>query len=232
MRLLPPLVLCILLTFTFGASWRLTTVLRARNRSHFNDAVNQVDDRISDEFDNFIAIVRTAAGMFATKPNISRDEFATGVGRLRLSKFYPNVQGLGFAPKILAAERAAFEQRIRAGGQTNFTIHPIGQTNVLFPILYLEPQDRRNQVAIGYDMFSEPVRRAAMLQAMTNGSAASGRVTLVQETEQKKQPGFLIYATVFADGALPDNLTHGAQEVRGFVYGRIQRRGLFQRHRS
>jgi CHASE1-domain containing sensor protein len=49
-------------------------------------------------------------------------------------------------------------------------------------IVLLEPLDPMNRAALGYDMFSEPVRRAAMQQAAQTGSAVmSGQVTLKQE---------------------------------------------------
>ncbi|MGZ5565919.1 MAG: CHASE domain-containing sensor histidine kinase [Limisphaerales bacterium] len=227
MRLLPLAVLCILLAFTVIASWRVSSVLKSRNRSHFNDAVNQVEAGISDEFNTYIAVVRTGAGMFAAKPDISRDEFAAFVRRLRLSKFYPNVQGIGYAGKVLPANRLAFEQQVRAAGQTNFTIRPTGQADTMFPIVYLEPANDRNQAAIGFDMFSEPVRRAAMLKAITNGAAATGRVTLVQETGENRQPGFLFYASIFRDGASLNDPAQRAAAARGFVYAAFRAGDFF-----
>ena len=45
--------------------------------------------------------------------------------------------------------------------------------------------NNRNQVAIGFDMFTEAVRRQAMETARDTGSpAASGRVILVQEPQR------------------------------------------------
>src|SRR5260370_37229333 len=87
-------------------------------------------------------------------------------------------------------------------GNPSFKIWPEGNRAEYHSIIYLEPLDRRNQVAIGYDMFTEPTRRAAMEQARDTGlPAASGRVTLVQEIDAEKQAGFLIYAPGYRHGA-------------------------------
>ena len=64
--------------------------------------------------------------------------------------------------------------------------------------------NERNLRAFGYDMFSEPVRRAAMEAARDSGqAAATGRVTLVQEGAQRpgRALGFLMYVPVYRAGA-------------------------------
>src|SRR3546814_15443697 len=67
------------------------------------------------------------------------------------------------------------------------------------------PNDPLNHAALGYDMYSEPIRRAAMRRAWQTGRpAASGIVELVQESKARgKQAGFLIYVPVYAESARP-----------------------------
>src|SRR5690606_31758152 len=75
-----------------------------------------------------------------------------------------------------------------------------------------------NQRAFGYDMFSEPVRRKAMESARDNGVAVvSGKVTLIQELDEKIQPGFLMYLPLYNRlGA--DNPQDRRKELIGYVY--------------
>src|SRR5690606_10339046 len=88
----------------------------------------------------------------------------------------------------------------------------------LHTIAFLEPLDRRNRAALGYDMYSEPVRREAMARARDTGApAASGQVILVQEIEPEKQAGFLLYVPVY-DGATPATVEERRRRLRGFVY--------------
>jgi two-component sensor histidine kinase len=69
------------------------------------------------------------------------------------------------------------------------------------PISYLEPMAPRNRMALGYDMYSEPVRRAAMQLAIVSGQpAATGKVALVQEGARDARAGFVIYMPVYAGG--------------------------------
>src|SRR5260370_41051291 len=104
-------------------------------------------------------------------------------------------------------------------GNPSFKIWPEGNRAEYHSIIYLEPVDRRNQVAIGYDMFTDRTRRAAMEQARDTGlPTASGRVTLVQEIDAEKQAGFLIYAPVYRNGALTNTLEQRRAALFGFVY--------------
>ena len=86
-------------------------------------------------------------------------------------------------------------------------------------IVFLEPLDLRNQAALGYDMFSDATRRAAMEAARDSGSAvASGKVTLVQEIDPgQQQAGFLIYLPVYRRGPRPPTVEDRVAALEGFV---------------
>jgi hypothetical protein len=215
---LPWAVLSILLAFTFWSSSRVTEVTRQKNRWHFNNAVLEVESSITDELNNFIGMLRSGAAFAAGTSDLDSARFQTFVNRLQLQKWSPGVQGIGLAQKVEAGGVKALEQKLRSDGVMDFTIHPPGNRQVMFPIIFIEPLDPRNQHAIGYDMFSDPVRRAAMLYAATNGPAVSGKVTLVQEIYEDKQPGFLLYMPVFGPGKFPETVKDRDDALRGFIY--------------
>ena len=57
-------------------------------------------------------------------------------------------------------EVAPFQAAMRGSGFPDFRVWPEGDRPFYSSIAMLEPLDWRNRRAIGYDMFSEPVRRA------------------------------------------------------------------------
>jgi CHASE1-domain containing sensor protein len=66
----------------------------------------------------------------------------------------------------------------------------------------LEPANDANMRALGFDMYSEPTRRAAILAALAEERLrASGTVELVQEDSQNPQAGFLMYTPFFAENS-------------------------------
>ncbi len=189
---------------------------RAKDQVRFQNVVDGTVAGINGRVDTYVALMRAGAGLFEANGNeVSAEQFRQFASRLDLRGRYPGMQGLGFAVHVPAERLDAFLRDVRAHVHPTFRVWPEDPREDYYPILYLQPEDRRNLAAIGYDMFAEPVRRAAMLAAATTRTAAaSGRVTLVQEIDPQKQAGFLIYVPVFENAAGAG----GLPGVAGFVY--------------
>lgn len=174
-------------------------------------------------------VLRGAVGLFAASQSVERGEWRDYVRNLHIDQHYPGIQGIGFSQWLSAAERAPLVQRLRAEGLSTFDLWPAGERDVYTTIIYLEPFDWRNRRALGYDMFSEPVRREAMIRARDLGQpAVSGRVRLVQETSEGVQQGFLMYLPVYPQGHVPDSLEQRRQLLLGFVYSPFRMNDLMQ----
>src|SRR5207245_4926379 len=142
---------------------------------------------------------------------------------------YQGIQGVGFSARLRPDEKDRFIDAMHRAGNPSFRSWPEGNRAEYHSIIYLEPLDRRNQKAIGYDMFTEPVRRAAMEQARDTGSpTSSGRVILVQEIDQPQQAGFLIYVPVYRNGAKIDSAEERRAALLGFVYAPFRAGDLMQ----
>jgi signal transduction histidine kinase/ActR/RegA family two-component response regulator len=121
--------------------------------------------------------------------------------------------------RVPAGWKQAWTAAMRDSGDSRFSIWPESSRDELYPIIYLEPMDRRNRAALGYDMLTEPARRQAMeLAAETGQATATGRVTLEQEIDAQKQAGFLIYVPIYR-GELPlATVDDRRAALEGFVY--------------
>ncbi|QSL94386.1 CHASE domain-containing protein [Ectopseudomonas toyotomiensis] len=165
------------------------------------------------------SILLGAAGLFDASEEVSRADWRTYAERLRLDERYPGIQGIGFTQMLEAQELPAFESEIRAEGFPEFRTHPPGQRERYGVTRLIEPFAGRNLAAFGFDMLSEPVRRAAMLDAARSGqSRLSGRVKLLQETHGKVQPGLLLYVPVYWPQRPLDTPEQRLAALRGFVY--------------
>ncbi|MDP3898280.1 MAG: CHASE domain-containing protein, partial [Mesorhizobium sp.] len=86
----------------------------------------------------------------------------------------------------------------------------------------------QNDAALGFDMFSEPVRRAAMTEAMQSGQPrASGKVTLVQSSTGQGMPGFLIYLPLSLTVTPNAEPAERAAATVGFIYAPFRAGDLF-----
>jgi signal transduction histidine kinase len=108
---------------------------------------------------------------------------------------------------------------MRDEGFPLYQIRPAGERAFYTSIVYIEPFEGRNLRAFGYDMYSEPRRRAAMQRARDTGEPAmTSRVRLVQETNSDVQPGFLIYLPVYAIDRPTTNAAERRAALVGWVY--------------
>jgi len=157
--------------------------------------------------------LKAAAALFSTVGEVEPELFRRFSTELRLSAGLRGADGIGWAEAISPAELAAFETRIMRQTNENFVVRPApsGADERLTPVTFLLPRNDRNRRALGYDMYSEPTRRAAMDEAeRVIRPIASGKIVLLQEGAGDA-PGFLMYMPVFESTAL-------GRRLKGFVY--------------
>lgn len=217
-----------------GSAWlmlclsvTLTTLLWLQSR---NDLASHLADRfvhratkersiLISRLDAYEQVLRGGQALFAASGSVTREEWRTYVQTLQLERVLPGIQGTGFAQVIHASEKQAHEREMRSNGFPDYSIHPAGERDLYIGIVFIEPFADRNLRAFGYDMYSEPVRRDAMRRARDTGEPAlSGKVTLVQESGNDVQPGFLIYLPIFRNGVRHDTPEERRAALVGYVY--------------
>jgi signal transduction histidine kinase len=232
LRATPYLVLLLGLTATGIVTHRLEHAASQRNEIRFQNAVASVQDRLRARLDTYTAVLLGTKGFFAGSENVVRDEFRRYVSELDLDRRAPGVQGVGFSMRVPAGEGARIEEEMHAAGFPDFRLWPSGSRDERHVILYLEPLDRRNRAALGYDMHTEARRAAAMDRARDSGlPSVTAPVTLVQEIDAVKPPGFLLYVPVYRQRATVDTVAGRREGLIGFVYSPFRSgdflRGIF-----
>ncbi len=206
------------LALTGAATWYISSTTEIKDQERFQNIVQRSRRQIEVRLETYIGALHGTAALFSAAGEVDRKQFQTFVSRLELQSRYPGIQGIGFSKRILPDQAGRFFSETRKE-IPDFKIWPENPKDENHTILYLEPQDRRNQAALGFNMFSEPVRREAMERARDTGlPAASGKVTLVQEIDAEKQSGFLIYFPIYEGGAAPDTIDRRRAALRGVVY--------------
>ena len=201
-------------------AWAVSSSMAQKNiEERFIRHTNELAAAIEARLLTYETTLRGGAGLFKSAGNVNRNQWRTYVENLHIPQDLPGIQGIGFSLMMRPAQIDKHIREVRAGGFPEYTIHPSGKRDPTSSIIYLEPFDWRNQRAFGYDMFSEPVRRAAMIQAMeTAQPAMSGRVNLVQETDEAQQHGFLVYVPVYRSNMPTGTVTERRAAIFGFVY--------------
>ena len=217
--LLSYLILVVGLGFTAVVYYYFSKLTFEQDQGRFQNNVQQLQDRIRLKIATSTTLLRAGTGLFAASDRVAADEFHRFVERLDLQTNYPGIQGIGFARSFTHGEKDALVQRMRVSVHEDFHVWPDGARDEYTPIIYIYPLSNRNEKAIGYDMFADPVRRQAMEKARDTGTpAASGRVRLIQEPENEGQSGFLIYAPVYRNGASINSVDERRKALVGYVY--------------
>lgn len=225
----PWLVLFIGLASSFYVTHLLFNLSDLQDRERFVHNVKQTQNAINSRLENYITLLRGTAGFLTANKNATEQDFHQFVKRLHLSQRYQGIQGIGFSKRIPPRNLESFVQEQKQKGRSNFRVWPEHERSEYHTILYLEPLDKRNQAAIGYDMFSEPIRREAMERARNTGYAsASAPVRLVQEIDEEVQPGFLIYLPVYDDIELSPSEEERREKLIGFAYSPFRIYDLFE----
>ena len=216
-------VLLLGLAITAAATLYVRAAVRTAREESFASAREDVLGGIEQRMEAYTSALRGARGLIGrASEKVTQAEFRDYVTSLELQTHYPGIQGIGYAELIPKEALAAREAQERAAGRPLFQVWPRGERPLYTAVTLLEPQDWRNQRALGFDMYSEPSRREAMERAARTGQpAASGKLVLVQEVEADRQFGFLLYLPVY------EHVPGGRDLLRGWVYAPFRARDLF-----
>ncbi len=223
-------IILLLSAILTGLAWMVAeSEVRKRASERFAFQAKDLTGAIAKRMVEYEMALRAGAGLFHASGKVNRDEWRRFVGDLKIHEYYPGIQGLGFTLMIAARDKGRHEAAIRAEGFKSYAIRPVGARDQYSAIIYLEPFDWRTQRAFGYDMLSEEVRRSAMERARDSGEiTVSGRVTLVQETKQDTQYGFLMYQPVYRKNLPRATVEQRRAAILGFVYSPFRIKDLMR----
>ncbi len=187
--------------------------------AQFHASVGKLASLVQLRMTSYTLTQRGGASLFAALKWPSAEQWRSYADGLALSQHFPSLIGLGFAAYTDQSKLVRMQLQIREAGGGLLDVRPRGVRQHYGPILYLEPRTPENVAAIGYDMYSNPIRQRAMRAAMESGEVQlSGVVMLVQDTDRKKRHGLLLYTPVYAGGLVPATPSERRAAMVGWVY--------------
>lgn len=203
-----------------AAAWHISEKnLEERTQDRFDYRVESVRGNMIKRLKEYEQVLLGGLGLFMASDEVNREEWRTYVSSLKIQENFPGIQGVGFTKVLQESEIKSFESKIRREGFPDFKVRPAGPRDNYSAIIYLEPFDWRNKRAFGFDMYSEENRRSALIRASDTGmTAISGRVKLVQETDEDVQYGFLMYIPKYKRNLDLTSPEQRRTALDGFVY--------------
>ncbi|MEM1279109.1 MAG: CHASE domain-containing protein [Cyanobacteria bacterium P01_H01_bin.152] len=199
---------------------------RLSRQSEFQKQTNNLTTALQRTTNRYTELLLSISDLYDAANN-QVDEAAFRRFVSRAVDTYPGIQALEWAPQVAQSDRVNYEQQLQAATNNSRALITERDINTgqlvaaterdrYVPVTFLEPIES-NEAALGYDLASDVTRRIALEKARDTGAiAATGRIQLVQETNEN-QYGFLVFVPIYQT----QNATSLASKdnVLGYVLG-------------
>ncbi len=215
---LPAVAVILGLLIAFGMYWQLRTLDQQRIEKQFTELAQQQSQHLQWNLLNFINALHTAGDLFATIEDVGKSEFrelAHIVGNR-----YPGILALEWLPRIANENRDHFVEKLNREHEefliTEFfegRLRPAQERDRYYPVTYIEPYRDAdyNRWALGFDHFSEGVRREPLEQALRRGSVTVTPSLVFERTgpgerqiqDMENNLGIILYKPVYETLSAP-----------------------------
>ncbi|MFA5327593.1 MAG: CHASE domain-containing protein [Prolixibacteraceae bacterium] len=218
-RLFPLLILLIGLTITFIVSYSAFQDHNKLEKQRFESLCLTFEGKIQKQFVANAQTLYSSAAFIASSDTISRDEWQEFQFLNKSHNELLGIQGIGYSIIVGKKDLDKLEMKIQKEGYPNFKVIPEGKRDLYSVVLFIEPQTKRNMQALGFDGYSESVRREAMIEACDNDYVTiSDKIFLVQDSGKVNEPGVIVFAPVFKPGSTFVESESRKSAIKGWVF--------------
>ena len=181
---------------------------KQRSEAQLRNEADSIASALERRANSSSAYLRAGSALLSTLDQVQPERFSRFVAELRLDSDYGGSEGIGWAMVVPPDKVAGFNAMMARA-----KLHPglAPKQTYAVPVTYLQPDTEHNRRALGFDMYSDPVRRAAMTLAQSAmRPTASGKVILEREG-QPDAPGFVIFMPVFG-------VDEYGRHLKGFIF--------------
>ena len=165
---------------------------RARDAAQLREQAQMIASEMERRGNSFSSYLRAGAALFSSFDDVSPQVFRQFVSELRLNLEYKGAEGIGWAKVTPATNTGELPQPA-------LTEPPQTASNAagLASVTYFAPDTSRSRSALGFNLYADPVRAAAMDEAKrTVQPTASGLIALAQHSDGDAR-GFVIFMPVY-----------------------------------
>src|SRR5437867_12886582 len=153
---LPFAVLAVGIALSLGLGYSAKEEIERSARLRFDIAATDAARKVENRFEDYVEVLIGLRALFDTTEHVTRAQFRQYVLGLGLERNFPGFRALNYVKHVPAAERQAFEERLRREaaqsgiGPVGFTIKPAGERADYYPLAYVEPD--ADAATVGNDL--------------------------------------------------------------------------------
>jgi len=189
-----------------------------QSKKEFDQVCNEIKSKIITQINMHSEFLISGSSLFEASESVTREEWKNFNKFSSENVKFMGVQSLGFATIIKKNQLKAHISTIRKEGFSEYNVFPNQARDLFTGIIYLEPFTKKNASVLGYDMFSESVRREAMQMARDNDKPTlTGKVKLRIETKKNWQAGTILFVPVYKN-LLTNTVEARRKAIIGWVF--------------
>ncbi|MFM5894465.1 MAG: CHASE domain-containing protein [Novosphingobium sp.] len=189
---------------------------RVEQRTEVTERVTALTQDLERRVSATQAYLMSGAALFESGMDVDQQTFNRLAATLQADNDFQGIMALGWSVRMAPAQVGAFENMMRQSGSPGFHAWPRATDpteRFVDAIKFVAPITADNRNLIGFNLRSEPVRRAAIDRAVQSGRPTiTGRVRRLQRGDV---PGIIMIAPVYEYGG--QSSTRG--QLKGFITG-------------
>jgi len=219
-RAIPVALFFAIAAITLLSVFAIETNAQDRKRVEVREYAQSIASALDRRGNSFSAYLRAGAALFTTLDEVNPQTFRQFVAELRLDQNYRGAEGIGWISAVDRDQIEPFLERVRIG-QPDFpdVAAPITtDRDMIALVTFFSPDTSNNRRTLGFDMYSEPARAAAMDEAkQAFMPIASGKIVLplMDTGATDETAGFMIFMPVYKP--VPGSPTQ-VRELAGYVF--------------
>jgi signal transduction histidine kinase len=213
----PVLIFGLIITILISAS-TFSYVIK-QQRKEFNSSAGEIRQELVKRLESHALTLSAGTAYFAMSDTVTRNDWKNYFAIARIEKYLEDVQGIGYSMIVPPGQLDQHISSIRAEGFQEYEVRPAYQREFYTTIVFVEPFTGRNRLTLGYDMFTEPVRKRAMEFSRDFDLASlSGRFRLTIDTNGEEMYGSLMFVPHYDPGMPVHTIEQRRAAIRGWLY--------------
>lgn len=216
--------LLVFLAFMILTVWSSIDASRSARNSR-NAALDRntaiIQSNITERLGKYEDMLRSGVGLFRASDKVSRSEWQQFIDVFEIDERTPGIQAIGYIDLLGPTELENHISEIQAEGFADYTVKPEGIRDLYSSIVYIEPMNELNKRVLGYDLYSEPKRFAAMELAKKSGNTTVTEIAqpIITNNSTNAQPVFLMFVPLYEKGLPQSTEAERNASIAGFIYG-------------
>ena len=207
------------LFFTLFVVYYTNKNIELQENKDFAYICNEIKTKVIAQLHSHAQLLRNCASFLSASDTVTRSEWKTFIDKSKTSENLPGFQGIGYSVIIPKHFLQHHINCIRKEGFQDYNIRPIGDREIYTSIIFLEPFQGRNLKALGFDPFSESIRRTCMIQARDlDRTSLTKKVYLVQDDGFEKKAGIIMNTPVYRKGKPTNSIEERRTAIIGWVF--------------